>query len=53
MKTKITEWKEMLISYITKHMKPQSIQMTISLSFTIVSVISMGILGVTLQSDGH
>lgn len=50
MKTKITEWKEMLISYIAKHMKPQSIQMTISLSFTIVSVISMGILGVSLYN---
>lgn len=50
MKTKITEWKKILISYIAKHMKPQSIQMTISLSFTIVSVISMGILGVSLYN---
>lgn len=50
MKTKITEWKEMSILYIAKHMKPQSIQMTISLSFTIVSVISMGILGVSLYN---
>lgn len=50
MKTKITEWKKILISYIAKHVKPQSIQMTISLSFTIVSVISMGILGVSLYN---
>lgn len=50
MKAKISQWKQTLISYIAKHMKPQSIQMTISLSFTIVSVISMGILGVSLYN---
>ena len=31
-------------------MKPQSIQMTIAISFTIVSVISMGVLGISLYS---
>ncbi|MDD7638182.1 MAG: sensor histidine kinase [Clostridiales bacterium] len=33
-----------------RHMQPQSIQMTIAISFTIVSLISMGCLGISLYS---
>lgn len=36
--------------YLAKHRKPQTIQFTIALSFTIVSLCSMGILGVTLYN---
>lgn len=50
MRTSIRKWKEKLISYIGKHVKPQSIQMTISLSFTFVSVLCMSILGVLLYN---
>lgn len=39
-----------LITYIKRHIKPQSIQMTIAISFTIVSLISMGCLGISLYS---
>lgn len=39
-----------LITYIEKHIRPQSIQITIAISFTIVSLFSMGILGVSLYS---
>lgn len=47
---KIKAFYERIISYIRRHMKPQSIQMTIAISFTIVSVIFMGVLGVSLYS---
>ncbi len=40
-----------LISYIRKSVKPQSIQMTITVSFTIVSTVCMGMLGVSLYSN--
>lgn len=40
-----------IISYIKKRIKPQSIQMTISLSFSIISTICMGTLGVSLYSS--
>lgn len=50
MRTSIRKWKGKLISYIGKHVKPQSIQMTISLSFTFVSVLCMSILGVLLYN---
>ena len=38
------------ISYLKRHMKPRSIQMTIVVSFTVVSVFSMGLLSITLYS---
>lgn len=47
---KIKERYEQLISYIRKHIRPQSIQMTISISFTVVSVLGMAILGVSLYN---
>lgn len=47
---KLKELCARIISYIKKNMKPQSIQMTISISFTIVSVCGMGLLGVTLYN---
>ena len=47
---KIKEFYRRLIEYAKKHVKHQSIQVTISLSFTIVSVCSMGLLGVTLYN---
>lgn len=47
---KVNLYKERIIAYIKRHMKPQSIQMTIAISFTIVSVISMLVLGVALYS---
>ena len=37
-----------LTAYIRKMTKPHSIQMTISISFTILSICSMAFLGVTL-----
>ncbi len=46
----IKEFYRRLIEYAKKHVKHQSIQVTISLSFTIVSVCSMGLLGVTLYN---
>lgn len=39
-----------IISYLNRHMKPRSIQMTIVVSFTVVSVFSMGLLSITLYS---
>ena len=51
--TKVHKIYQRIISYfkyIKKNVKPQSIQMTISLSFTIVSVCSMGLLGVAMYS---
>ncbi|MCI8485013.1 MAG: histidine kinase [Lachnospiraceae bacterium] len=39
-----------LILYIKKHIQSQSIQMTISISFTLVSIVVMGVLGVSLYS---
>lgn len=39
-----------VISYIKKHIRPQSIQITISISFTVVSAIVMGILGISLYA---
>lgn len=47
---KIEKLYNQIIAYIKKHLKPQSIQMTISISFTIVSVCSMGVLGITLYN---
>ena len=47
---KIKEFYQRLIAYAEKHVKHQSIQVTISLSFTIVSIFSMGLLGVTLYN---
>ncbi len=39
-----------IVKYLTKHVKPQTIQVTISISFTIVSLGCMGVLGVTLYN---
>jgi len=39
-----------IAEYLAKRVKPQTIQFTISVSFTIISVCSMGILGVTLYN---
>ncbi|MDD3369759.1 MAG: sensor histidine kinase [Lachnospiraceae bacterium] len=39
-----------LNAYLKKYMKPQSIQMTIAVSFTIVSVACMGFLGVMMYN---
>lgn len=47
---KLEQFYRKITEYLAKHMKPQSIQMTISISFTIVSVLSMGILSVTLYN---
>lgn len=47
---RIKQQYEKIISYIKKHIRPQSIQVTISISFTIVSVCSMGVLGITLYN---
>lgn len=47
---RIKERYEQLTSYIRKHIRPQSIQMTISISFTLVSVLGMGVLGVSLYN---
>lgn len=47
---KIKECYQRIISYVEKHVKHQSIQVTISLSFTIVSICSMALLGVTLYN---
>lgn len=47
---KLKSYNERIITYVKRHMKPQSIQMTIAISFTIVSVISMLVLGVALYS---
>lgn len=40
-----------LITYIERHVQAQSIQITIALSFTIVSVLGMGILGISLYNQ--
>ena len=50
MREKVKQWRQKIASFLGKHIKPQSIQMTIALSFTIVSVISMGILGISLYN---
>lgn len=47
---KIEQFYRKIAEKIAKHMKPQTIQFTISVSFTIVSVCSMAILGVTLYN---
>ncbi len=47
---KIEKYYRQLITYMKRHMQPQSIQMTIAISFTIVSLISMGVLGISLYS---
>lgn len=47
---KIRECYQRLTSYIRKGIKPQSIQMTISISFTVVAFICMGTLGISLYS---
>ena len=49
MKT-IEKFYRKIAEYLAKRVKPQTIQFTISVSFTIVSVCSMGILGVTLYN---
>ena len=50
MRERVKQWRQKVTSFLGKHIKPQSIQMTIALSFTIVSVISMGILGISLYN---
>ena len=50
MRKRVKQWRQKIASFLGKHIKPQSIQMTIALSFTIVSVISMGILGISLYN---
>lgn len=47
---RIKERYEQLISYVRTYIRPQSIQVTISISFTIVSVLSMGVLGISLYN---
>ncbi|MBD5520755.1 MAG: sensor histidine kinase [Lachnospiraceae bacterium] len=48
---KIKELYGWLISYIKKSFKPQSIQMTITISFSIISTVCMGMLGVSLYNS--
>ena len=48
--TKLKERYQQLISYIGRHVQPQSIRVTTAISFTIVSVLSMGVLGVSLYN---
>lgn len=48
--TRIKQRYQQLISYIGRHTQSQSIRVTIAISFTIVSVLSMGILGVSLYN---
>lgn len=50
MRERVKQWRQKVTSFLEKHIKPQSIQMTIALSFTVVSVISMGILGISLYN---
>lgn len=47
---KIEEYQKKLMAYITKYIRPQSIQMTISISFTVVAVLGMGTIGVSLYN---
>lgn len=47
---KIKERYEQLISYIGTYIKPQSIQMTISVSFTVVAVLGMATIGISLYN---
>lgn len=49
--SKMKESLQRIISYIRKKIKPQSIQMTITISFTIISIVCMGMLGVSLYSN--
>lgn len=44
------EFYKKVISYLHKHVRPKSIQVTISLSFTIVSVCSMALLGISMYN---
>lgn len=46
----LRQYYEQLIAYLKRNMKPQSIQMTIAISFTIVSLLSMSMLGISLYS---
>lgn len=48
---KLRELKQRIISYAGRNLKPQSIQMTISFSFTIVATCSMMLLGITLYGS--
>lgn len=48
---KIKESYGRLISYIRRRIKPKSIQMTITISFSIISTVCMGMLGVSLYSS--
>lgn len=47
---KIRQHYRQIIAYIKRHMQPQSIQMTIAISFTVVSMLSMGVLGISLYN---
>lgn len=47
---KIRQHYRQIIAYIKRHMQPQSIQMTIAISFTVVSLLSMGVLGISLYN---
>lgn len=48
---RISQLYHRIIAYIEKHVQPQSIQITIALSFTFVSVLCMGILGISLYNQ--
>lgn len=48
---RISQLYHRIIAYIEKHVQSQSIQITIALSFTVVSVLCMGILGVSLYNQ--
>lgn len=50
MTEKITRYRERITAYVKNYMKPQSIQMTIAISFTIVSVILVVVLSMALYS---
>lgn len=47
---KLKEYFGRLTLYVRQYIKPQSIQMTIAVSFTVVSILCMGVLGVSLYS---
>ncbi|MCH5256226.1 MAG: sensor histidine kinase [Lachnospiraceae bacterium] len=47
----IREHFKRLISHVRKRIRPQSIQMTITISFTFVSIVCMGMLGVSLYNN--
>lgn len=48
---KIRQLYHRIIAYIENRVQPQSIQITIALSFTVISVLCMGILGITLYNQ--